>query len=104
MNKLDFDYVLLNEVGTCRGVSVSQAIDHAKVRYLSRRGIKVNTPVFRFEKPKLSAYPITLSLAEAHIKRFKELYRARKDDDLRTGELEELERLSSIIKDKRISL
>lgn len=94
--RFDFEYRIGSDTGFCHGVSVPQAADNAKLRWLARRGIFTNTPNFYIEKAK--APKPTLKFTPLQDQRFKELYRCAKDASLSAAEQAELSALQKVIR------
>jgi len=94
--KFDFQYRLGSDTGFCHGISVPQAEDNAKLRWLASKGIRITSPNFYIEKAK--APKPTLKLTPLQDQRFKELYRCAKDASLSAAEQAELSALQKVIR------
>lgn len=100
---IPFGYRLFGTTGTCYGVTVSQAIDNAKVRYIrATQGIGPSHPMFRKFKAQLSGAPVLLVLTQEVYQRFRTLYKAKKDGDLLSSEDAELKALTQIVCDPHV--
>lgn len=97
-----FFYSILGTDGDCDCVSVAQAINRAKVRYLYKRhGVKTTSPDFARYMAGLRDTPVRVELDSAHVRRMVELYRSKKDGDISKAEDQELKTLSTILRDPR---
>ena len=99
-----FEYKIYDKTGECFGVSVGQAMNNAKVRYLKdASNIRPDHYKFRSMMSMLKSAPITIRLDRKSVAHFRSLYRSAKDGDLLPSELNELDSLLQIITDKRVS-
>jgi len=100
MTYVSFDYRYQGASGECAGTSFKQALDHAKNDFLKRRGYPITHPKFKIMKAELRDAPFLLSLSPLAARRYKELYLAFREGQLRGDEIKTLDDFQAIIKSK----